>query len=60
MTAILSAPADLHREFRGHLTGRVEQVGFFLPTTTPAGARSCSGRGGRFPPKGSRSKANTT
>jgi hypothetical protein len=36
VTASLSASADLYRELRGHLTGRVEQVGFFLADYDPA------------------------
>jgi hypothetical protein len=35
MTALLSAPADLYCELRGHLTGRIEQVGFFLADYDP-------------------------
>jgi hypothetical protein len=35
MTALLSASADLYRELRGHLTGHVEQVGFFLADYDP-------------------------
>lgn len=30
MSAVITAPGDLYRSFRGHLVGRVEQVGFFL------------------------------
>lgn len=35
MTALLSASADLYGELHGHLTGRVEQVGFFLADYDP-------------------------
>jgi hypothetical protein len=35
MTALLSASAGLYRELHGDLTGRVEQVGFFLADYDP-------------------------